>query len=80
MSLMLVRDKDDPLDIDWFMDKYLSADADQTDPRASPALHPNLAGLPACFITTWVPRTAMSLISSLLARKTTRRNNGASAL
>jgi len=39
-------------DIDWFMDKYLPADADQTDPRASPALHPNLAGLPACFITT----------------------------
>jgi hypothetical protein len=32
------------------------------------------------FITAWVPRTAMSLISSLLARNTTRRNSGASAL
>ena len=33
-----------------------------------------------CFITSSVPRTAMSLISSLLAWKTTRRNSGASAL
>ncbi len=33
-----------------------------------------------CFMTSSVPRTAMSLISSLVAWKTTRRNNGASAL
>ena len=32
------------------------------------------------FITISVPRVAMSLISSLLARNTTRRNSGASAL
>ena len=30
-----------------------------------------------CFITSSAPRTAMSLISSLLAWKTTRRNSGA---
>ena len=39
---------------------------------------PRLAS--AYFITSSVPRTAMSLISSLVARKTTRRNSGASAL
>ena len=39
-------------DMDWFMGLYLNSDADRSDVLASPALHPNLAGLPPCFITT----------------------------
>jgi acetyl esterase len=39
-------------DMDWFSGHYLRDDADRADPLASPALHPNLADLPACFITT----------------------------
>ena len=35
----------------WFMNHYLD-DADRANPLASPSLHPNLAGLPACFIAT----------------------------
>jgi acetyl esterase/lipase len=34
------------------MGHYFSGDADKADPMASPALNPNLAGLPACFIQT----------------------------
>jgi acetyl esterase len=39
-------------DMDWFMSHYLNSDEDRPNPLASPALHPNLAGLPPCFITT----------------------------
>jgi acetyl esterase len=35
----------------WFMTHYLSDD-DRKNPLASPALHPNLANLPPCFIAT----------------------------
>ncbi|HEY7626580.1 MAG TPA: alpha/beta hydrolase [Ilumatobacteraceae bacterium] len=35
----------------WFMNHYLT-EADRRNPLASPALHPDLSGLPACFITT----------------------------
>jgi acetyl esterase/lipase len=38
-------------DMDWFMNHYLSAE-DRADPLASPLLHPDLSGLPACFIAT----------------------------
>jgi len=38
-------------DMEWFMNHYLSAE-ERKDPRASPLLHPRLAGLPPCFITT----------------------------
>ena len=37
--------------IQWFMNHYI-AESQMTDPLASPALHPNLAGLPPTFITT----------------------------
>src|SRR4051812_33791590 len=39
-------------DIDWFMGHYLSNEDDRRNPMASPALHPNLADLPPCFIAT----------------------------
>jgi acetyl esterase len=39
-------------DMDWFMSHYLNSDDDRPSLLASPALHPNLAGLPPCFITT----------------------------
>ena len=38
-------------DMDWFMGHYID-DAERSHVLASPALHPNLAGLPDCFITT----------------------------
>jgi acetyl esterase len=37
--------------MEWFMSHYLS-DNQRADPLASPLLHENLAGLPACFIAT----------------------------
>jgi acetyl esterase len=39
-------------DMDWFMSHYLNSDDDRPSVLASPARHPNLAGLPPCFITT----------------------------
>jgi acetyl esterase/lipase len=39
-------------DMDWFMSHYLNSDDDRPNLLASPARHPNLAGLPSCFITT----------------------------
>ncbi|MGD9705575.1 MAG: alpha/beta hydrolase [Acidimicrobiia bacterium] len=38
-------------DMEWFMSHYVEDD-ERAHPLASPALHPDLAGLPACFITT----------------------------
>jgi acetyl esterase len=38
-------------DMNWFVNHYLS-EQDWTNPLASPMLHENLAGLPACFIAT----------------------------
>jgi acetyl esterase len=37
--------------MEWFMGHYIRDD-ERADPLASPALHPNLADLPPCFITT----------------------------
>ena len=37
--------------MNWFWDHYAD-EADRTDPRASPLLHPNLAGLPPALIIT----------------------------
>jgi acetyl esterase len=39
-------------DIDWFIGHYIPNEADRGNPLASPVRHPNLAGLPACFIAT----------------------------
>jgi acetyl esterase len=38
-------------DMEWFANHYLSV-GEQANPLASPLLHPNLSGLPACFIAT----------------------------
>jgi len=38
--------------IDWFRDHYLGGAGDKLDPRASPALHPDLSGLPPALIIT----------------------------
>ena len=38
--------------IDYFMGHYLAADGDVLDPRASPLLHDDLAGLPPAFLLT----------------------------
>jgi acetyl esterase len=36
----------------WFMGHYLRSPADAADWRASPLVHPNLAGLPRAFVLT----------------------------
>ncbi len=36
--------------LDWFFDQYLPADADKTDPRISPLLAKDFAGLPPAYI------------------------------
>jgi acetyl esterase len=36
--------------LDWFYANYLSAEADETDPKASPLLAHDLAGLPPAFV------------------------------
>jgi acetyl esterase len=38
-------------DMEWFANHYLSV-SEQANPLASPLLHPDLSGLPACFIAT----------------------------
>jgi acetyl esterase len=39
-------------DMDWFADHYAPASVDRTDPRISPLLAGDLAGLPPAYVST----------------------------